>query len=167
MIVPDDYLKLEVARPGMMVTVDGGFTCMTRGAQKEIKADKEGLLYIDCAEGRHYLAGQRDDHGRLIGIFDARDTVTRLFVDFDVAAWVGDYEFDGDGGCHAPTEEERALLEDAVSGVVSEIHELLRPLLEARDAAVRDAWSRQHGLDADGTPRRETGPAEPSGALAK
>jgi hypothetical protein len=159
MITPDDYLKLDDARPGMMVTVDGGFTCMDQGDQRTIVRDADGDLCIPCREGMHGLAGQVDDHGRLIGIFDARDTITRLFVDFDVTAWVGDYEFVGDDGCHVPTDHERALLEDAIAGVVSEIHEQLRPPLEARDAMVRDAWSRQHGLNADGTPRRETVPA--------
>jgi len=162
------YLKLADLAPGMTVRVDGGFTCMAEGEERVVKADVDGDLYIECAEGRHGLAGQLDDDGRLIGILDARDPISRLFVDFDAAMWADGYEMDGDAGTYTPNDAERGLIEDAVAGVVGDLHEQIRPLLEARDAAVRDAWSRQHGLNADGTPRRETVPADdPAGALAK
>lgn len=162
------YLKLADAREGMAVVVDGGFTCMDEGEEKIIARDVEGNLCIDCREGGHALVGQLQDDGSLIGIFDARDPITRLMVDFDVAAWVGDYEFDGDDAYHTPTDAERALIEDAVAGLLGDLHERLRPLLASRDAAVRDAWSRRHGLNADGSPRRETvAVIEPEGGLAK
>jgi hypothetical protein len=45
---------------------DGGFTCMTPGHIKVVRRD-EGRLYVKCEDGCHYLDGQLDEHGRLIG----------------------------------------------------------------------------------------------------
>lgn len=60
-------MKLNEIEPGTVVTVDGGFTCMPTG-QKTVEANEHGELYVPCADGKHYLSGQADASGDLIGI---------------------------------------------------------------------------------------------------
>jgi hypothetical protein len=45
-----------------------------------------------------------------------------LFVEFDVAAYVDEYEFRGDSD-HTPTEWEALLIVDALSGAIADLHE--------------------------------------------
>lgn len=54
------YAKIVNVKPGARVVVDSDFTCMAAGAVKEVKADADGDLYIDCDEGSHHLDGQID-----------------------------------------------------------------------------------------------------------
>lgn len=59
--------KLNELRQGDVVLVDGGFTCMQKGRQT-VQADSAGL-YVECREGKHYLAGQEDRAGAdLVGV---------------------------------------------------------------------------------------------------
>lgn len=59
-------MKLKDLKAGDTVIVDGGFTCMKPG-HKEVLSDNGGL-YLGCDEGVHYLVGQEDEDGELIGL---------------------------------------------------------------------------------------------------
>lgn len=59
-------MKLEDLNEGDIITLDDGFTC-NDADPAEVKKDEYGL-YIDCDEGKHYLDGQEDENGELIGI---------------------------------------------------------------------------------------------------
>lgn len=62
--------------------------------------------------------------------------VKRSIVTFDVEEYVDGYEFAGDEGFYTPTEDERALLTDAIHGVLSELSLATReeaPALENPD----------------------------------
>jgi hypothetical protein len=73
-------LRLEDLNVGDVVIVDGGFDCMSAGP-KVVHADERGELYVPClgpigADGtpedpgpcQHFLAGQEDEDGSLVGI---------------------------------------------------------------------------------------------------
>jgi len=60
-------MKLDELNLGQIVQVDDGFTCMPQGT-KEVKASEDGTLFLECTDGRHYLDGQIDKDGDLIGI---------------------------------------------------------------------------------------------------
>ena len=69
-------MKLSDIKEGDTIVVDGGFTCMKAG-EKLVKGSKTGL-YVDCNDesGRHYLDGQEDEKGELIGIHVSLDEYT-------------------------------------------------------------------------------------------
>lgn len=62
-----EYLKFEDVKEGDTVIIDEGFNCMKAG-KKRVYADEEEDLYIECDYGNHYLVGQEDEKGFLIGI---------------------------------------------------------------------------------------------------
>ena len=51
---------------GLIVDIDRGFNCMPAGSKTVLK--NEGGFFVTCEEGRHYLDGQKDDDGYLVGI---------------------------------------------------------------------------------------------------
>lgn len=59
-------ITLADLKPGSTIIADDGFTCMTAG-QKTVHADAHGL-YVPCNDGKHYLDGQEDEDGKLVGI---------------------------------------------------------------------------------------------------
>lgn len=59
-------LKLSDLKAGDRITTDNSFTCMGAGI-RTVQEDESGL-YLLCEDGRHYLDGQQDEHGHLIGI---------------------------------------------------------------------------------------------------
>jgi hypothetical protein len=59
--------KISDIKVGDILIADDGFTCMKAG-EHEVKASEAGALFIDCTEGRHFLAGQERADGTLIGL---------------------------------------------------------------------------------------------------
>jgi hypothetical protein len=59
-------IKLSDLKAGDTIIADGGFTCMEAGPKKVYAAD-DGL-HVLCNKGRHYLEGQLDDDGTLVGL---------------------------------------------------------------------------------------------------
>ena len=66
-------MKLSDVKPGMTLVADGGFTCLTLGQHVVVKVGEDDLPYVPCLSGRHYLAGQKDGEGNLIGFTLASD----------------------------------------------------------------------------------------------
>lgn len=66
--------------------------------------------------------------------------VRQAILDFNVEEYVDGYEFSGDEGFYSPTEDERALLTDAIHGVISELSLTTRE--EAPAEAGEDQFSR-------------------------
>lgn len=60
-------MKLTDLKDGDFILCDNGFTCLEQG-RHTVKSDEQGDLYIDCAMGYHYLDGQENEDGDLIGI---------------------------------------------------------------------------------------------------
>ncbi len=60
-------MKLADVKSGMKIKADGGFRCIRRGAVLTVKIDAEGFPYVPCRSGGHWLAGQVDGAGNLIG----------------------------------------------------------------------------------------------------
>jgi len=58
--------KLIDVQPGDALIADAGFTCVKPGRVSVKKSDNG--LYFDCSEGRHYLDGQVNDEGSLVGL---------------------------------------------------------------------------------------------------
>jgi hypothetical protein len=48
--------------------VDSGFDCMKQDEVKVVMQNEKGELYVECSEGEHYIDGQKDTHGNLIGL---------------------------------------------------------------------------------------------------
>jgi hypothetical protein len=67
------------------------------------------------------------------------DPVVKLFVGFDVEGYVEEYELCSDGGDYTPNEQERTLLVDAIYGVVSNLHEELRKIIQASKPSHQNA----------------------------
>ena len=59
--------KLADVKHGDTLIADAGFTCLDAG-QHEVKTDATGAFYVDCADGSHYLSGQKDQAGNLVGM---------------------------------------------------------------------------------------------------
>jgi hypothetical protein len=59
-------LALDEVKPGDRLVADGGFTCISDGEVLVVETDDLGL-FVPCRAGRHYLDGQEDVDGRLIG----------------------------------------------------------------------------------------------------
>lgn len=59
--------KLEDLKPGDIIIADAGFTCLEPGEHK-VWEKHGGKLVVGCRDGDHYLDGQRDAAGNLVGI---------------------------------------------------------------------------------------------------
>lgn len=59
-------MTLSDLKAGQTILADAGFTCLKAGPH-EVKADGSGL-YVECSEGHHYLDGQKDEVGSLVGL---------------------------------------------------------------------------------------------------
>lgn len=63
------YARLDALSVGDSVETDDCFTCRKVGQVSKVKID-EGRLFIDCADGKHFLDGQLQDEGdALIGVY--------------------------------------------------------------------------------------------------
>ena len=60
-------IRLADLSKGDTVQLDGSFTCNPE-CQRQVKEAGDGMLFINCEEGRHYLFGQEDMDGFLSGI---------------------------------------------------------------------------------------------------
>jgi hypothetical protein len=71
-------MQLSDIKAGDAIQLDAGFTCRAAGPV-EVKAAADGKLYFDCAGPdadaghghKHFLDGQEDDSGELVGISPA------------------------------------------------------------------------------------------------
>ncbi len=61
-----EWARLTNLRAGMEVEIDGGFPCHPGGIVTLL--DDDGL-YFKCVSGRHYLAGQLDENGHVVGVY--------------------------------------------------------------------------------------------------
>lgn len=59
-------MKLSDLKVNDTIKVDSGFTCMYESLRYVYK-NKDGLFVV-CDEGHHYLNGQEDENGELVGI---------------------------------------------------------------------------------------------------
>lgn len=62
------YAHMKDCVEGMILECDDGFSCMPAGARKVVHLDEDGL-YIECNGGNHYLDGQLDRRGYLVGLY--------------------------------------------------------------------------------------------------
>lgn len=78
-------MKLRDLKAGDSVFADGGFTCL-RGGFHFVEADGDGL-FIQCDDGKHYLVGQENENGELVGLYPGLDprTTIELMADRDGA----------------------------------------------------------------------------------
>jgi hypothetical protein len=62
-----EYARLDGLKAGDMVHADGDFPCM-RG-NYTVRSDGVGSLYVECDYNTHYLDGQDDGNGSLVGFY--------------------------------------------------------------------------------------------------
>lgn len=67
-------LKFSDVKAGDVLLPDGGFTCIEGGDARKVLEDGAGELFVACAGGRHYLKGQADENGVLIGLTRAEQS---------------------------------------------------------------------------------------------
>ncbi len=60
-------MKLSDLKVGQTVKLDNGFTCISSRLVTVFK-DNEDCFFFICTEGKHYLDGQEDETGELVGI---------------------------------------------------------------------------------------------------
>lgn len=65
-------LRLTDVKPGDILITDRGFTCMDKGQHLTVRLSRHGL-WIPCRVGRHYLDGQEDEDGFLVGLTKHED----------------------------------------------------------------------------------------------
>jgi hypothetical protein len=72
----DNHVKLEDLKAGDKIVADNGFTCLAAGSHivREVE-DKDGKpsLAVQCADGWHWLDGQKDPDGYLTGFLRGED----------------------------------------------------------------------------------------------
>ena len=64
------YAREGEVREGDILRADGGFTCIPDGAELGVlfhEDPEKGGLYVECANGKHFLDGQLDDGDQYIG----------------------------------------------------------------------------------------------------
>lgn len=61
-----EWAKLSELKAGDVVRVTG-FTCLNDGEKKAVKFLQE-VPYVECSQGKHFLDGQLDENGRLVGV---------------------------------------------------------------------------------------------------
>lgn len=59
-------VKLSDVKAGD-VLIATGFTCIPDGGRREVFFN-EGQPFISCGDGKHYLDGQLNDAGELVGL---------------------------------------------------------------------------------------------------
>lgn len=71
-------MKLSDLKPGDRIAGFEHFGCIPDYAIREVKVDpNNGRLFVDCDKGGHYLDGQKDKRGELIGLFIATPEAMR------------------------------------------------------------------------------------------
>lgn len=63
-------MRMEDLQAGVNIKLDEGFTCVKAGLHK-VHLDAHGYFFL-CDQGKHYLDGQEDENGNLVGVEDAR-----------------------------------------------------------------------------------------------
>lgn len=80
-------VKLSELVSGMTLVDDGGFACLEPSTKHTVLLDTDlNQFYIKCNEGKHFLDGQKDRHGYLIGLFedvDGPSTTKKNFKNMD------------------------------------------------------------------------------------
>ncbi len=62
-------MKLHDLKPGDVVMPGNPFWgCLGHRTKRTIQVDDAGDMFIRCADGRHYLDGQTDPDGTLVGL---------------------------------------------------------------------------------------------------
>ena len=55
------YATIKNVRAGHWLEVDGGFTCLPRGARVRVLVDANTAdLFVTCMAGKHFLDGQAE-----------------------------------------------------------------------------------------------------------
>lgn len=63
-------IKLQDVKPGDRLVPDAGFSCLRKGEAYAVRSAEDAKgLFINCADGRHYLDGQTNEEtGELVGL---------------------------------------------------------------------------------------------------
>lgn len=61
------WLKFSDVKAGDKIQADRGFTCIAPNAVLEVRSCDHGL-YVNCDEGKHFLDGQENADGFLVGL---------------------------------------------------------------------------------------------------
>jgi hypothetical protein len=74
------WLRQSEVEDGMIVELDGDFTCHAPGNTTIVKDGEDGLFYFRCAIGKHYLIGQEEEdwYRRDVQGGDAMSTISQL-----------------------------------------------------------------------------------------
>lgn len=70
----DRRVKYSSLREGMLLRFDDAFCCGIANTEQVVKKDGVGAYYVPCEAGHHFLDGQMDDDGFLVGITLVDDT---------------------------------------------------------------------------------------------
>lgn len=64
-------MRLSDIYEGQTIMLDGGFDCVAKG-EATVLVDQRGSLYFKCSHGEHFIDGQVDIDGELIGISEVK-----------------------------------------------------------------------------------------------
>lgn len=63
------FANINDITEGDVLIADCGFTCLENKQEVEVKEDKTGDLFVPCEQGQHFLSGQLNEKGDLIGFY--------------------------------------------------------------------------------------------------
>lgn len=69
------YSRLEEFQNGEECQVDGDFTCVKAWSTVTIQHDVEGKPFFECKSGSHYLEGQLNEDGLVVGLYRKEDAL--------------------------------------------------------------------------------------------
>lgn len=160
-----NYVRLADVEAGQSLVADGGFTCLAPGEVVHVHRDANGALFVSCDEGQHFLDGQEDESGRLVGLLPFTELFRRRSADtLDLLGDILDEldraraKFPGDNVTTLALVEEvgelaKATFEETAARVRKEAVQVavmaMRVVLDG-DATLGD-WRRAKGLDQLGT----------------
>lgn len=58
--------NIKEIKAGDIVEADAGFTCLSQG--RHLVQSSDSGLFISCSNGKHFIDGQVDDDGTVIGL---------------------------------------------------------------------------------------------------
>lgn len=65
------FLNIKDIKPGMRIKADSGFSCIPPNSIRTVFQDTSNRLYVCCLREKHYIDGQLDNHGNVIGFTDS------------------------------------------------------------------------------------------------
>lgn len=69
-------MHISKVKAGDVLIADDAFNCLTEGREVKVYQDGTGL-YVPCCKGKHYLDGQTNAIGEVVGLYTPSEIKTQ------------------------------------------------------------------------------------------